>query len=178
MVKSKPLVYYKIGYDPDTKKKSKSIEVENNNATRTFAIPIVSGDKPIEFQVNEQLPIYHDLSSELSYTGVQKFEKFGNYLSGAFQSAWDNEIAANFALNNQRTAPGFLRALKNTWRRFYGQQDLRKAGLDLIRSKLKWKKIHGKYKHTPVKFTQRVETLYALLAQLDANPGMTPMPTD
>ena len=64
MVKSKPLVHYKIGYDPDSKKKTKSIEVENVNATRTFAIPIVSGKKTIEFQVNEQLPVFNDLANE------------------------------------------------------------------------------------------------------------------
>ena len=53
--------------------------------------------------------------------------------------------------------------------------DLRKAGLKLV-SKLKWKKI-SKFKHSPVKFTLRVETLYGILEQMDVDPGTTPMPT-
>ena len=58
MVKTKSLVSYKIGYNPDSTKKIKSIEFEENGATRTFAVPVVSGEKEIEYQINEQLPIF------------------------------------------------------------------------------------------------------------------------
>jgi hypothetical protein len=130
----------------------------------------------VEYQINEQLPIFFELSNALGYTGLQKFNHFGQYLSGAFKLAWENEVRTNYAANHQRTHPGFDRALIGTWIRFYGQQDLRKAGLKLIAS-LKWKKMHRKYDHTPVQFTQRIETLYAVLKRLDTDPGTTPMPT-
>ena len=82
----------------------------------------------------------------------------------------------NYQNANQRTILGFRRALQATWIRFYGESDLHKGGLKLV-AKLKWKKVHDKYEHTPVKYTQRVETLYALLREMDGTPGTTPMPT-
>ncbi len=57
-LKSRSLVSYKMGYDPDTPKKTKSIEVDENGAKRTFAIPVVSGEKEVEFQINEQLTVF------------------------------------------------------------------------------------------------------------------------
>ena len=62
MPKYKSLVNYKIGYKPDAPKKTKNIEIEDNGATTTYAIPVVSGDKDIEFQVQEQLPIFFSLA--------------------------------------------------------------------------------------------------------------------
>ena len=62
------------------------------------------------------------------------------------------------------------------WKRFYGQQDLREACLEMV-SKLEWKKIHTKYDDEPAKYTQWVENLYTLILQLDIDPGTTPMPT-
>ena len=176
MAKTKSLITYKIGYNPDSPKKTKSIEFEDNGATRTFAIPVVSGSKNIEFQVNEQLPIFFELADTLGYNGQDKFNHFGEYLSGSFKSAWENEVHANFAANHQQTNPGFKRAIIGLWVRFYGQEDLRKAALKYLQG-LKWKEIYHKYKHTPVQYTQRVETLYAVLKQLDVDPGTTPMPT-
>ena len=90
VLKAKSLVLYKIGYDPDGKKKSKAIEVAHGGATRTFAVPIVSGDKGIEFQISEQLPIFSELARVRGYSGQQKFAKFGQYLSGPFKSTWEN----------------------------------------------------------------------------------------
>ena len=58
MAKTKSLVSYNIGYNPDSKKKTKSIEVEENGATQTFAVPVVSGEKEVEYQINKQLPIF------------------------------------------------------------------------------------------------------------------------
>ena len=176
MPKYKSLVNYKIGYKPDAPKKTKNIEIEDNGATTTYAIPVVSGDKDIEFQVQEQLPIFFSLANQRGYNGLDKFTHFGECLSGPFKSTWENELNANFAANHLRTNPGFRRALIGTWVRFYGQPDLRKAGLKYV-SKLKWKDMYHKYSHTPVQFTQRVETLYAVLKQLDEDPGTTPMPT-
>ena len=42
-MKAKSLIHYKIGYDPDKKQKSKSVEVEEDGAKQTFLVPIVSG---------------------------------------------------------------------------------------------------------------------------------------
>ena len=58
MVKSKSLVNYKIRYNPDATKKTKSLEIKDNGVKTTFSIPVVSGDKDIEYQVNEQLEIF------------------------------------------------------------------------------------------------------------------------
>ena len=74
VVTAKSLVTYKIGYNPDGKKKHKSVEVAfENGATQTFEIPIVSGEKDIEFQVNEQLSLYDGLTEALVYTGPEFF---------------------------------------------------------------------------------------------------------
>jgi len=107
---------------------------------------------------------------------VTKFSNYSTYLSGAFKQSWENEIRTIYGANHQRTLPAFKRALIATWIRHYGQPDLRKAGLKLVKA-LKWKEKNKKYDHTPVQFTQRVETLYELLKQLDNTPGITPMPT-
>jgi hypothetical protein len=97
MLTAKSLVTYKIGYNPDGKKKHKSVEVAfNNGATQTFEIHIVSGEKEIEFQVNEQLPLYDGLAEALVYIGPEKFSHYGTYLSGAFKSTWENELNANY----------------------------------------------------------------------------------
>ena len=89
MPKSKPLVNYKLGYKPDAPKKTKDVEITDNGATKTFAIPVISGDKPIEFQINEQLPIFLDLANLQGYSGQDKFDNFGQYLSGSFKSGMD-----------------------------------------------------------------------------------------
>ena len=151
MAKSKSLVNYKIGYNPDAAKKTKSIEFEDNGVTQTFAIPVVSGDKEVEYQINEQLPIFFDLAATLGYTGPNKFQHFGQYLSGTCKSAWENELRTNFSANNQRTHQGFRRALIATWSRVYGQTDLRKGGIKYLVN-LKWKKMHEKYSHEPVQY--------------------------
>lgn len=98
MVTAKSLVTYKIGYNrPDGKNKHKSVKVAfNNGATQTFEIPIVLDEKEIEFQVNEQLPLYYGLAEALVYTGPEKFSHYGTYLSGAFQSTWENELNDNY----------------------------------------------------------------------------------
>ena len=50
MVTAKSLVEYKQGYNPDGKKKHKSIGIDfDNGAKETFDIPIVSGNKGVEF---------------------------------------------------------------------------------------------------------------------------------
>lgn len=177
MVKSKSLVKYKMGYNPDATKKTKKIEVEEHGATRTFAIPVVSGDKPIEYQINEQLPIFLDLAHVRGYNGQTKFSNFGQYLSGQLKATWESELQDNYATNNLRTNAQFLPAIRATWLRFYGQPDLRKGGLKYTRG-LEWESKHEKYGHTPVQFTQRIVTLYSVLKQMDADPGTTPMPTD
>ena len=64
MVKAQSLVNYKIGYDHDSTKKTKSIEVEENGATITFAVTVVSGEKDVEYQINEQ-PNFFELSNML-----------------------------------------------------------------------------------------------------------------
>ena len=61
---------------------------------------------------------FFELSNALGYTGLQKFNHFGQYLSGAFKLAWENEVRTNYAANHQRTHPGFDRALIGTWIRF------------------------------------------------------------
>ena len=90
--------------------------------------------------------------------------------------AWTSEVQDNFNANHLKTKPGFRRALIGTWKRFYGQPDLRKAGLKYTRG-LEWEKKYDKHGHTPVQFTQRIETLYSVLKQMDEDPGVTPMPT-
>ena len=88
---------YKIGYNPDRKKKHKSVKVAFvNGASQTFEILIVSGEKDIEFQVNEQLSLYGGLAEALVYTGPEKFFHYGTYLSGAFKSTWENEMNDNY----------------------------------------------------------------------------------
>lgn len=172
------LISYKRGYDPDSIKNTKSVEFNDAHGDkRTISIPVVSGAKPVEFQVNEQMPLFFELATARNYTGLQKFTAFGEYLSGTIKNAWENELQQNFSTNNTRTNPGFLRAVLATWKRFYGQQDLRKAGLKYI-ANLEWDQIYRKTGDTPVKFTQRVETLYAVLKELDEYPGgTTPLPT-
>ena len=131
MVTAKSLVTYKIGYNPDGRKKHKSVEVAfKNGATQTFEIPIVSGEKDIEFQANEQLPLYDGLAEALIYTGPEKFSHYRTYLSRAFKLAWENELNDNYQNANQRIILGFCRALQATWIRFYGESDLRKGGLN------------------------------------------------
>ena len=177
MVTAKSLVEYKQGYNPDGKKKHKSIGIDfDNGAKETFDIPIVSGNKGVEFQVSEQLQLYDSLATSLVYTGPQKFDNYSTYLSGAFKSAWENELNADHPTGHQRTVPGFKRALRATWSRFYGETDLRKGALKML-TNLKWKKVFQRYEHTPTQFAQRVETLYALVKELDEDPGITPMPT-
>ena len=58
-------------------------------------IPIVSGEKDIEFQVNEQLPLYDGLAEALVYIGPEKFSHYGTYLSGAFKLKRKNELNDN-----------------------------------------------------------------------------------
>ena len=73
MITVKSLVTYKIEFNPDGKKKQKSVEVAfENGATQTFEFPIVLGEKDIKFQVNEQLPLYDGLAEVLGYTGPEK----------------------------------------------------------------------------------------------------------
>ena len=85
-------------YNPDGKKKHKSVEVAfNNGATQTFEIPIVSGEQAIEFQVNEQLPLYDGLAEALAYTSPEKFSHYGTYFSEAFKSKWENELNDNYS---------------------------------------------------------------------------------
>ena len=176
MVNSKSIVTYKLVYDPDKKKKCKTVQVEQNGTTNFFAIPIVSGEKGVEFQLNEQTKPFFELSDALNYTGQQKFENYGKYLSGAIKTTWELVLADDFPNAGHRTHPGFKRALIAVWKRFYGQQDLREACLKMI-SKLEWKKIHKKYGDKPAKYTQRVENLYTIISQLNITPGTTPMPT-
>ena len=78
MPKVKSLLKYKISYDPDAKRKTKSVEVESNGVTRTFAVPIVSGDRGIEFQINEQLPIFSNYQPKLTTTDKQNSTSLPN----------------------------------------------------------------------------------------------------
>jgi len=52
-MKTKSLVDYKRGYNPDSKKKCKTVEVVDNGTTRPYDIPVVSGDKNVEYQLVE-----------------------------------------------------------------------------------------------------------------------------
>ena len=54
-MKAKSLIRYKIRYNPDTKEKSKSVEVEKDGAKLIYVIPIVSDKKDIEFMIKEQI---------------------------------------------------------------------------------------------------------------------------
>ena len=139
-MKAKSLIRYKVGYDPDKKQKSKSVEVEEDRAKQAFVAPIVSGEKDLEFTINEQIPPYKELASALNYTGPKKFHNFGQYCLGTFKAAWENKLAQHFRTHVSRTNTAFDRALVGSWTRFYGQTDLRKAALKMI-SKLKRKKI-------------------------------------
>ena len=58
MPKVKSLLNYKLNYDPDGKQKTKSVKVEANGVTQPFTMPIVSGDRGIEFQINEKLQFF------------------------------------------------------------------------------------------------------------------------
>ena len=107
MTKSKSLVSYKIGYNPDAAKKTKSIEFDANGVIQTFAITVVLGDKEVEYQINEQLPIFFDLAATLGYTGPNKFQHFGLFLSGICKFAWETKHGMNFSVNNQQTHQGF-----------------------------------------------------------------------
>ena len=120
-MKAKSLICYKIGYNPDKKQKSKSVEFEEDGAKLIYVIP-------------------KELAMALAHTGPEKFHFFGQYCSGPFKAAWENELAQNFRTNAVRTNPVFDCALIGTWICFYGKTDLRKAALKMI-SKLKWKKI-------------------------------------
>ena len=83
MVTATSLVMYKIGYNPDGKKKYKSVEVAfKNGATQTFEISIVSGEKDIEFQVNKKLPLYDGLAEALGYTSPEKNPTMGHLSLG------------------------------------------------------------------------------------------------
>ena len=82
------------------------------------------------------------------YTGPEKFHKFGQYCSGAFKPAWENEISQKFCTNATRTNPAFNRALIGTWMQFYEQTDFQKAGLKML-LKLKWRTVYPKYEHAP-----------------------------
>ena len=156
---------------------SKATEIDDGIAKRIIAVPVVSGELEVEYQVNENLTEYDQLATALGYNGSQKNSNYPNYLSGPMKSAWLLESAENLSRNNQRTIAGFSNALIGSWKRFYGQRDLRKAGLKLIR-KLKWLNVYKKYHDTPIKFTLRVKTLYGVLDKLDQDPGLTPMPTE
>ena len=61
---------------------------------------MVSGEKDVEYQINEQLPIFFELSNMLGYTGLEKFNHFGQYFSGAFKSAWENDLRTNHPANS------------------------------------------------------------------------------
>ena len=98
-MKAKSLIRYQIGYDPDKKQKSKSVEVEEHGAKLIYVIPIVSREKDIEFMLNEQIPPYKELAVARAYTGPEKFHFFGQYCSGPFKAAWENELAQNFRTN-------------------------------------------------------------------------------
>ena len=93
-MKAKSLIRYKIGYDPDKKQKRKSVEVEDG-AKLIYVIPIVSGEKDLEFMTNEQIPPYKELTMARAYTGPDKFPFFVQYCSGPFKAAWENELAQN-----------------------------------------------------------------------------------
>ena len=138
-MKAKSLICYKIGYDPDKKQKSKSVEVKEDGAKVIYVIPIVSGEKDLEFMINKQIPPYKELVMARAYTGPEKFHLFGHYCLGPFKAAWDNELAQHFHTNAVCTNPAFDRALVGTLICFYGQTDWRKAALKMI-SKIKWKK--------------------------------------
>ena len=104
-----------------------------------YVIPIVLGEKDLEFMINEQIPPYKELAMARANTGPEKFHFFGQYCSGLFKAAWENELDQFFCTNAVRTNPAFDRALIGTWICFYGQTELWKAALKMI-SKLKWKK--------------------------------------
>ena len=89
MVNSKSIITYKLVYDPDKKKKCKTVQVEQNGTTNFFAIPIVSGEKGVEFQLNEQTKPFFELLDTLNYTGQQKLENYGKYLFGAIKTTWE-----------------------------------------------------------------------------------------
>ena len=111
-MKIQSVLRYKREYDPDKKKKSKSTTVQANGATRIYEvpldissiylytpidpyeymkIPLVSGEKGIELQINEQRPIYHELAAALNPTDPQMFSKLNQYilqyLTGSFKYA-------------------------------------------------------------------------------------------
>ena len=112
----------------------------------------------------------------MNYTGQQKFENYGKYLSRTIKTTWQLVLVDDFLNDGRRTHPGFKCALTGVLKRFYDQQDLCEACLKMI-SKLEWKKIHKKYGDEPAKHTQRVENLCTLTSKLDIDPGTTPMPT-
>ena len=92
-----PLVSYKRGYDVNKKlPNSKATEVDGGIAKRIIAVPVVSGELEVEYQVNENLIEYENLSTALGYTGPQKFSNYPNYLTGPMKSAWQLEISKNF----------------------------------------------------------------------------------
>ena len=87
-MKAKSLICYKIGYNPDKKQKSKSVEVKEDGAKLIHVIPMVSGKKDLGFMINEQIP--------------------------PFKAAWENELVQFFCTNAVCTNPTFDCALIGT----------------------------------------------------------------
>ena len=118
-MKAKSLICYKIGYNPDKKQKSKSVEVKEDGAKLIHVIPMVSGKKDLGFMINEQIPPYKELAMARVYTGSEKFHFFGQHCSGPFKTAWKNDLARNFRTNAVRTNPAFDRASIGIWIGFF-----------------------------------------------------------
>ena len=59
-MRSQPLVSYKRGYDVNKKiPNTKDTEVDNGGVKRIFAVPLVSGELEVEFQINENLTAFN-----------------------------------------------------------------------------------------------------------------------
>ena len=67
--------------------------------------------------INRQIPPYKELAMARAYTGPDKFHFFGQYCSGPFKAAWENELTQIFAqmpcVQTQRSIarwsePGFV----------------------------------------------------------------------
>ena len=104
---------------PTRNKKVKLVKVKEDGAKFNFVIPIVSGEKDLEFMINKQIPSYKDPVTSLEYTGPNKFHNFGQYCSGAFKAAWKNGLAQNFHKNALRINPAYDLELVGAWTRFY-----------------------------------------------------------
>ena len=76
--------------------------------------------------INEQIPPYKELAMARAYTGPEKFHFFGQYCSGSFKAALENEFDQKFCTNAVRTNLAFDRLLIVTWIRFIDKRICRR----------------------------------------------------